>query len=49
MQAEYVCRKTEEYGWGGRVAIGHVTQLSLLAAGPVRRDRGYAGPGAGWQ
>ena len=29
MQAEYVCRKTEEYGWGGRVAIGHVTQLSL--------------------
>ena len=30
MQAEYVCRKTEEYGWGGRVAIGHVTQLSLL-------------------
>ncbi len=30
MQAEYVCRKTEEYGWGGRVAIGHVTQLSLV-------------------
>jgi cytosine deaminase len=30
MQAEYVCRKTEEYGWGGRVAIGHVTQASLL-------------------
>ena len=30
MQAEYVCRKTEEYGWGGRVAIGHATQMSLL-------------------
>ena len=30
MQAEYVCRKTEEYGWGGRVAIGHVSQASLL-------------------
>ena len=34
MQTEYVCRKTEEYGWGGRVAIGHVTQMSLLP--PVR-------------
>jgi cytosine deaminase len=30
MQIEYVCRKTEEYRWGGRVAVGHVTQLSLL-------------------
>ena len=30
MQIEYVCRKTEEFGWGGRVAVGHVTQLSLL-------------------
>jgi len=30
MQIEYVCRKTEAYGWGGRVAVGHVTQLSLL-------------------
>lgn len=30
MQTDYVCRKTEEYGWGGRVAIGHVTQLSLV-------------------
>lgn len=33
MQIEYVCRKTEEYGWGGRVAVGHVTQLSLVDAG----------------
>jgi cytosine deaminase len=34
MQVEYVCRKTEEFGWGGRVAVGHVTQMSL-----VRPDR----------
>jgi cytosine deaminase len=32
MQIEYVCRKTEEYGWGGRVAVGHATQLSLVDA-----------------
>lgn len=30
MQTEYVCRKAEEYGWGGRVAIGHATQISLV-------------------
>jgi cytosine/creatinine deaminase len=30
MQVDYVCRKTEEYRWGGRVAVGHVTQMSLL-------------------
>ena len=30
---EYVCRKTEEYGWGGRVAVGHVTQMSLVPPG----------------
>jgi cytosine/creatinine deaminase len=24
----YVCDQTERYGWGGRVAIGHVTKLS---------------------
>jgi cytosine deaminase len=30
MQIEYVCRKTEEFRWGGRVAGGHATQLSLL-------------------
>jgi cytosine/creatinine deaminase len=30
MQVDHVCRKTEEYGWGGRVAVGHVTQMSLL-------------------
>ncbi|HZY11919.1 MAG TPA: amidohydrolase family protein [Beijerinckiaceae bacterium] len=30
MQIEYVCRKTEEYSWGGRVAVGHATQMSLV-------------------
>jgi cytosine deaminase len=30
MQVEYVCQKTEEFAWGGRVAVGHVTQMSLL-------------------
>jgi len=47
MQIEYVCRKTEESGWGGRVAVGHVTQMSLLPperakANPSREGR----PGA---
>ncbi len=36
MQVDYVCRMTEDYGWGGRVSVGHVTQLSLLD--PVRFD-----------
>ena len=30
MQAEYVCDMTERFGWGGRVTIGHATQLSML-------------------
>ncbi len=28
MQIEYVCDCTERFGYGGRVAVGHVTQLS---------------------
>ncbi len=39
MQVEYVCRKTDEYGWGGRVAVGHVTQMSLV---PPARFAGLA-------
>jgi cytosine deaminase len=39
MQVEYVCHKTEEYGWGGRVAVGHATQMSLL---PPDRFRAIA-------
>jgi cytosine deaminase len=30
MHLDEVCRLTEEHGWGGRVAIGHVTKLSAL-------------------
>jgi cytosine deaminase len=36
MQIEYVCRKAEEFRRGGRVAVGHVTQMSLLP--PERFD-----------
>ena len=34
LDLDYVCEVTEKSGWGGRVAIGHVTKLS--AADPVR-------------
>ncbi len=30
MTVEHVCNRTEEYGYGGRVTIGHVTQMSTL-------------------
>jgi cytosine deaminase len=30
MQTEYVCRKTSELGWEGRVTVGHVTQLTTV-------------------
>jgi cytosine deaminase len=30
MQVEYVCRKTDEFGYGGRVTVGHVTQLAYV-------------------
>ncbi len=30
LDADYVCRKTDEYGWGGRVTIGHVTKFASL-------------------
>ena len=32
MDAEYVCRLADRYGWGGRVAIGHVSKLSVMDA-----------------
>ena len=37
MDVEYVCEKTDETGWGGRVAVGHVTKLSLIP--PARFER----------
>jgi cytosine deaminase len=30
MHLDEVCRQTKEHGWGGRVAVGHVTKLSAL-------------------
>jgi len=30
MQIEHVCDRTEQYRYGGRVAVGHATQLSVL-------------------
>ena len=30
LDMDYVCELTEQYGYGGRVAIGHVTKLSAL-------------------
>ncbi len=30
LDAEYVCRLADKFGWGGRVAIGHETKLSFL-------------------
>ena len=34
MDLDEICRRTEAFGWGGRVAIGHATKLS--AASPAR-------------
>lgn len=30
MKIEHVCRRTDEYGWGGRVAVGHVTRFAQM-------------------
>jgi cytosine deaminase len=32
MEIEYVCDATERFGYGGRVAVGHVTRLSTAPA-----------------
>lgn len=31
LDAEYVAKKADEFGWGGRVTIGHVTKFSAMA------------------
>jgi cytosine deaminase len=46
MQLHEVIRQTETYGWGGRVAVGHVTKLSAIdrvALGALGRRLGDAG------
>jgi len=30
MHLDEVCRQTDAHGWGGRVAVGHVTKLSVI-------------------
>jgi len=37
MDIEYVCAQAEKYHYGGRVTVGHVTKLSMLAPDRVRR------------
>jgi cytosine deaminase len=37
MHLDEVCRQTKEHGWGGRVAIGHVTKLSTLDPAALQR------------
>ena len=37
MTIEHVCDRTEEYGYGGRVAVGHMTQLSTLEVPELER------------
>jgi cytosine deaminase len=32
MDLDEVCRLTQEFGWGGRVAVGHVTKLSAIGS-----------------
>ena len=46
MTIEHVCNRTEEFGYGGRVTVGHMTQLSTLEAAEFERiTRRLAGAG----
>ena len=40
LDLDYVCELTERYGYGGRVAIGHVTKLSAAPPGTLR-EKGW--------
>ena len=37
MTIEHVCNRTEEYGYGGRVTVGHMTQLSTMEVPELER------------
>jgi cytosine deaminase len=39
MDVDLICQITDQFGWGGRVALGHVTKLSTLAPD---QQRAYA-------
>jgi cytosine deaminase len=46
MDIDYVCELTEKFGYGGRVAVGHVTKLTFLPPDrlvPVTRQLASAG------
>jgi len=46
LDVEHVARRTEEYGWGGRVAVGHVTRFTALSpAGLTALSRRLADAG----
>jgi len=46
MHLDEVCRRTDQSGWGGRVAIGHVSKLSALDADALQSvGRRLAGAG----
>ncbi len=46
LDLDYVCELTERYGYGGRVAIGHVTKLSALPPEQLQgKARRLAGAG----
>ena len=46
MTIDHVCRRTEEFGYGGRVTVGHLTQLSTVEAPEFERiTRRLAGAG----
>ena len=37
MTIQHVCNRTEEFGYGGRVTVGHMTQLSTLEVPELER------------
>ena len=46
LDIDYVCELTEKFGYGGRVAVGHVTKLTFLAPAqlePIIRQLASAG------
>ena len=43
MHLDEVCRQTDAHRYGGRVAVGHATKLSAVAARAPRRGRGAHG------
>ncbi|PWR04604.1 amidohydrolase [Meridianimarinicoccus roseus] len=36
LDVDHVCRRADEHGWGGRVAVGHVTKFAQMTATRLR-------------